>query len=113
MSSLIVSNVSDGTLSIPTTYVTNGSAKAWANINGSAATFNGSFNASSLTDNGVGDYTTNFTNSFANDDYAVGFVGEIGRINSIAASNFRVGRLLDNGVPTDGPCHITCTGDLA
>jgi hypothetical protein len=66
-------NTSDGTLSIPTTYVTNGSAKAWVNFNGTGTiAARDSFNVSSLTDNGTGDYTVNFTSAFSAGDYAVG-----------------------------------------
>jgi hypothetical protein len=71
MSSLIVSNVSDGTLSIPTTYVTNGSAKAWVNFNGTGTiAARDSLNLSSLTDNGAGDYTVNFSNVFSTANYS-------------------------------------------
>jgi hypothetical protein len=71
---VISTNVSDGTLSIPTTYVTNGSAKAWVNFNGTGTiAARDSFNVSSLTDNGTGDYTVNFSNDMANANYS--FVG--------------------------------------
>ena len=72
MSTIVTSNVSDGTLSIPTTYVTNGSAKAWVNFNGDGTiAARDSLNLSSLTDNGQGDYTVNFTNAFGAADYTV------------------------------------------
>ena len=62
MSTLTVSNVSDGSLSIPTTYVTNGSAKAWVNFNGTGTIAErNSFNVSSLTDDGTGEYDVNLT----------------------------------------------------
>jgi len=52
--------------SLDTSYVVNGSAKAWLNLTGTGtATINGSLNISSITDNGVGIYTENFSNSFA------------------------------------------------
>jgi hypothetical protein len=34
MSTIIASNISDGTTSVASTYVVNGSAKAWVNFNG-------------------------------------------------------------------------------
>ena len=72
MSTLNVSNVSDGTLSIPTTYVTNGSAKAWVNFKGDGtAAVRDSLNITSLTDNGTGDYSLAITNAMAASDYAV------------------------------------------
>jgi hypothetical protein len=83
MSSLIVSNVSDGTLSIPTTYVTNGSAKAWVNFIGTGTiAARDSLNLSSLTDNGTGSYTVNFTSSFGATDYSVLGTGNISTSNA-------------------------------
>jgi hypothetical protein len=76
MSTIVTSNVSDGTLSIPTTYVTNGSAKAWVNFDGTGTiAARDSLNLSSLTDRGTGQYTTTFTNSFAATGYCVHFSG--------------------------------------
>ena len=70
MSTIVTSNVSDGTLSIPTTYVTNGSAKAWVNFNGTGTiAIRDSFNVASLTDNGTGDYSVNFSAVMANANY--------------------------------------------
>ena len=72
MSTIVTSNVSDGTLSIPTTYVTNGSAKAWVNFNGTGTiAARDSFNVASLTDHGTGDYTVNYSNNMDNGNYAV------------------------------------------
>lgn len=59
-----VDSVTDGTTSVPTGYVVNGSAKAWVNFNGGGTVaIRDSLNVASLTDNGVGDYTVNFSNS--------------------------------------------------
>jgi len=50
-----------------------GSAKAWINFtaSGSGATVNSSYNVSSVTRNGTGDYTVTFTNAFADNKYAI------------------------------------------
>ena len=57
--------------SLDTSYVVNGSAKAWARFNGTGtAALDDSFNIASLNDNGTGDYTVNYTNSMNNDNYA-------------------------------------------
>ncbi len=46
--------------------------KAWVNFNGTGTpAIRGSFNVSSITDNGTGDYTINFTNALADANYAV------------------------------------------
>ncbi len=70
MSTLNVSNISDGTTSVGTGYVVNGSAKAWVNFNGSGTiAVRNSLNVASLTDNGTGDYTVNYSNDFSDTDY--------------------------------------------
>lgn len=47
-------------------------ARAWVNFNGTGTVaINDSFNVSSITDNGTGDYTVNFDQDLANANYAV------------------------------------------
>lgn len=49
-------------------------AKAWVNFNGTGVVaIRDSFNVSSITDNGVGDYTVNFTNNLSSIDYSPAF----------------------------------------
>jgi hypothetical protein len=51
----------------------NGSAKAWTVFTGTGtAAIDDSLNTSSLTDNGTGDYTLDWSNSFASTRYGVG-----------------------------------------
>ena len=58
--------------SLDTSYVVNGSAKAWVNFNGSGTiAARDSANVGSLTDNGTGDYTVNFSNSMGNVNYCL------------------------------------------
>jgi hypothetical protein len=65
MSTLNVSNITDGTTTVGTSYVVNGSAKAHVNFDGnSIAIRTGSLNISSVTDNATGKYTPNFSNNF-------------------------------------------------
>ena len=46
--------------------------RAWVNFKGtSTVAIRASFNVSSITDNGVGDYTVNFTTAMPDDDYSV------------------------------------------
>ena len=48
-----------------------GIAKAWVNFNGTGTpAIRGSFNVSSITDNGTGDYTVNFTTAMPNANYS-------------------------------------------
>ena len=52
----------------------NGSAKAWVNFNGNnTVAISASFNVSSITDNGTGDYTVNFSTAMPDANYAYAF----------------------------------------
>ena len=70
MSTLRVNNLTDtsGTaanLGIP------GAAKAWVNFDGTGTvSIRSSYNVSSITDEGTGRYTINFTNAFTDTNYA-------------------------------------------
>ena len=47
-------------------------ARAWVNFNGTGTVaIRAAGNVSSITDNGTGDYTVNFTNAFSDSNYAV------------------------------------------
>jgi hypothetical protein len=70
-------NISDGTTTLATGFVVNGSAKAWVNFDGTGTiAARDSLNLSSLTDNGTGNYTVNFSNAFGAADYAVNLSGQ-------------------------------------
>lgn len=75
MSTIIAQTLSNGTVSTSTANCIQGSAKAWANFNGSTATIQSSFNVSSITRNTSGDYTVNFTTAMANANYVPVFTG--------------------------------------
>jgi hypothetical protein len=66
MSTINVSNITDGTTTVGTSYVVNGSAKAWIFFQGTG-TVNvlDSFNISSVDDNGTGNYDLNYASSFS------------------------------------------------
>ena len=60
-------------------------AKAWIACNyngGSAVSNNASYNVSSLTRNGTGDYTINFTNALADANYSIGSCAQYSGTNS-------------------------------
>ena len=91
---------SDG-VTVQTTYVTNGSAKAWAQLDGNA-TLRQSLNVSSSTDNGVGKYQINYTNNQVSGTYSAVATTGAGvatarstQILDIAASYCEIG-LTDN-----------------
>jgi hypothetical protein len=57
--------------SLTTDYVVNGSAKAWCNLKGDGtAAIRDSFNTSSISDNGTGDYRFTFSNAMNNANYS-------------------------------------------
>jgi hypothetical protein len=62
----------DGSQSVPVGTVAQGSAKAWVNFNGTGTVaIRASFNVTSITDNGTGDYTLNFTTAMPDANYSV------------------------------------------
>ena len=72
MSTLNVSNITDGTTTVDTSYVLNGSAKSWVNFDGTGTiATRDSFNVASLTDQGAGTYDINLTSNMNNNDYSV------------------------------------------
>ena len=121
MSTLVTSNISDGTTSVGTGYVVNGSAKAWAGNVTDGATASSSFNISSITDTGSGDNRLAFTSSMSAANYSVVSMAgpnastarNISLYDSVAAS-YRV----FCSVPSDlgissGPSNTVVFGDLA
>jgi len=87
MSTLSVSNITDGTDTVETGYVVNGSAKAWSEFTTSVS-INDSFNVASMSDNGVGDYQTNLTNSMASTAYVA--VGDVENFNAYLTTTGKV-----------------------
>ena len=51
--------------------IAQGRAKVWVNFNGNSFGVRDSFNVSSVTDHGTGQYTVNFSTNMSNDDYCV------------------------------------------
>ena len=73
MSTLRLTTISNqsGSSSVPSDTVINGSAKAWVNFNGTGTVaIRASFNVSSITDNGTGQYTVNFTTAMLDGNYS-------------------------------------------
>ena len=73
MSTLKVATIQDtsGNNSSTPSEVNNGRAKAWCNFNGTGTVaIRDSYNISSLTDRGTGQYTLSFTTAMANSNYA-------------------------------------------
>jgi hypothetical protein len=74
---LVITTLSDGTNSTSATNCIQGSAKAWVNFNGTGTVaIRASYNVSSITDNGTGDYTVNFTNALPDANYSLAGMGQ-------------------------------------
>jgi len=113
--------------SVTTDYVVNGSAKVWANIQGSGtAAIDNSLNASGLVDNSTGNYTLSFTNSLSNVVYAPTMGGRQSGANiantfADGPSNMLTGSVVIKGYNNDAspaardydPVIIQISGDLA
>jgi hypothetical protein len=69
-------------------------AKVWVNFNGTGTVaIRASFNVTSISDNGVGDYTVNFTNAMSDANYA--WIGNAkNSTNSSGAANMTVSQYL-------------------
>ena len=109
-----------------TTYSARGIAKAWVNFNGTGTVaVRDSDNVSSLTDNGVSDYTVTLTNAFAAATYTFTFGARsegVTGANYLSMSNgnvptttsLRIFAVAFNGSAVDTPTTNTVLhGDLA
>ena len=107
-----------------TTNLQQGLAKSWANFNGTGTiALTDSFNVASLSDEGTGEYETNFTNSMNNGNFAIhvtsdanssndGFNRTAGGSNNTTAKGHA--RHYEAGSITDTSMMITTVhGDLA
>lgn len=70
MSTLNVSNITDGVDTVGTSYVLNGSAKHYVHFNatGTQSIYSGSFNTSSISDTGTGNTTVTLTSAMSSAD---------------------------------------------
>jgi hypothetical protein len=74
MSDLRVGTISDAAGTGPVTLTGQYAAKAWVNFNGTGTVaIRQSGNVTSITDNGTGNYTINFTTAMVDADYAYAF----------------------------------------
>jgi hypothetical protein len=112
---LTISTLNNDTGVLATQNGMSGIPKAWVNFNGTGTVaINGSFNVSSITDNGTGDYTVNFTTAMPNANYSFQCNGlwafadpnasvsvvspkmNNGGINPVATSSIRIMTQLNN-----------------
>ena len=97
------------------------SARAWVNFNGTGTVaIRDSGNVSSITDNGTGDYTVNFTTAMSDANYAVnatgkwgsGNEGEVTVYNDTTTISTAAVRIL-NGVPGNAGASLITPRDTA
>jgi tRNA C32,U32 (ribose-2'-O)-methylase TrmJ len=120
MSTLNVANISDGTDTVETGYVVNGSAKAWVHASNAAAILD-SLNVASGLDNGVGNYTYTYTTAQASTSYSSQANARvnsgsayIGVINIQAETTITVGTYrTSTDARDDRENSFTAFGDLA
>ena len=85
---LVISDLSDGTNSTSATNLVRGPCVAWVNFDGTGTVaIRASYNVSSITDNGTGDYTINFTNALANANYVLTGMNNDGNGFSVHGAN--------------------------
>jgi len=125
LSEIRVTTISDTAGTGPVTLTKQRAAKFWASFNGTGtAAIRDSFNSSSLTDNGTGDFTNAYTNAMSNANYCIdttasrfmsvikdasGFSGTDPTTTTIRTGHY-------NATPSSSDGHFTSvkvTGDLA
>jgi len=120
MSTIIATTLSNGSVSVPTATVVNGSAKAWVNFNGTGTVaIRDSFNVASLTDNGTGSYTLNLSNNMATANYLghanVNSADVIGNPEALSTSAWNMRSYYPHGTAYSDPQYgwTSIQGDLA
>jgi len=107
-----------------TTNLQQGLAKAWVRFDGSVSTLSveGSFNHSSVTDNGTGSYSPQITNSMSSENYAPSYtsaqyhelMGNEGGTTGTIAGSYRISvRNSSNSDADTGRVASSVFGDLA
>jgi len=110
-----------------TTNLQQGLAKVWLRADVDGSTLLDSFNMTSVTDNGTGDYTPTFANDFNNELYSLTSTAQHGSSNNddsrimtqqnrnVTAGASRIRRTTANGSGTvgDGDYNVSVHGDLA
>ena len=87
MSTLNVSNITDGTTTVGTSYVVNGSAKAWVHYNHSTTTINQSNNTSSVTDVATGEAKYTYSSALDAANYCLQASGKTDDNNTDSTGN--------------------------
>ena len=107
MSTLNVTNISDGSNTATIEQVAKGSAKAWVNFNGTNLSIRSSYNVSSITDVDDGKYRANFSSGMGNGNYCVTACCSKDNTDDDANFTFAVGAV--GNLPTSSYVPFTYT----
>ena len=92
---IVVSTLNNDTGVLATQNGMTGIAKAWVLFNGTAGTITNSFNVGSITKNGTGDYSVNFTTAMPNANYAISACSStVAALNSATAQTTSLVRVI-------------------
>ena len=119
--------ITDGTTSVATSSITNGSARVWINFNGTGTiATRDSHGVSSLTDKGTGEYNVNFGNNMSDGNYAGLSTGDgtgvanvvclnasSARSNTTAASGYGIATTKSAGNADLSVIYLAVHGNLA
>jgi hypothetical protein len=82
-------------------------ALAWVNFNGTGTVaIRSSYNVSSITDNGTGDYTVNFATALSDANYSVVASGNATSGGAIIAQPNSIGATWQPSAPTTSSCRV-------
>ena len=102
---LTISTLTDDTGVLATQNGMSGICKAWVNFNGTGTVaIRGSFNVSSITDNGTGSYTLNFTTAMPDANYSVVALAQDSSTKMLVSGN------PDNVAPTTTAYRLVTSG---
>ena len=117
--------ISGTAVSVDADYLAYGSAKVWASLDGTGtAALRDSFNTTSITDNGTGDYTFTFNNDFSNRNRAVSMTNNAGENGTLGYQVSEIqtpttgltrvgGAQADNSAGDQETVYVIAHGDLA
>ena len=103
---------------LDTSFVYNGSAKLWLNLDGSTFGISDSFNISGATDQGTGDYQVSLSNSMANTEWSLtAHSGQaiVRTQTDVTTSSFDINTFAQDGATAGDTARVMTAGhgDLA
>ena len=96
-----------GTKTFSSAIVATNAAKAWVHFNGTGNVgINANYNVSSITDNGTGDYTVNFTSAFVDTNYVVAGTATIDYTTAQSLNQLVLAVARQTGAQSTGSCRL-------